>query len=276
MKKKCKKCGRKVRRDNIIGYCIKCKEAIIHYCIEPTCQNEVSGPDRRCQKCKSKGKNNPSYKHGNYVRGKIHYCIEPNCKNEICKEGNRCRSHAMILRFSNPEERKKVGRAGKLHPNYKRGNYCKGKKYCCIEKNCKNKVSEPDRRCHKCAHKGKNNSSWKGGLTDLYIMIRHLDEYKSWRKSVFERDNYICQKCGDNKGGNLEAHHKKQFAQILQEFLQEYSQFSPIEDKETLVRLATTYKDFWDVSNGVTLCRDCHNETKKMKCINIKRKIKNG
>ena len=34
------------------------------------------------------------------------------------------------------------------------------------------------------------------------------------------------------------------------------------EDKETLVRLAFTYKPFWDIDNGKTLCEECHNKTK--------------
>ncbi len=50
---------------------------------------------------------------------------------------------------------------------------------------------------------------------------------------------------------------------ILEEFLREYSRFSPIEDKETLVRLAVTYKPFWDLNNGITLCKNCHKSIHK-------------
>ena len=53
-------------------------------------------------------------------------------------------------------------------------------------------------------------------------------------------------------------HHVRPFAIIFDEFLKEYSLFSPIEDKETLIRLAMIYKPFWDISNGQTLCKDCH------------------
>lgn len=53
----------------------------------------------------------------------------------------------------------------------------------------------------------------------------------------------------------------KSFYKILQEFLQTYNQFSPIEDKETLVRLAINYTPFWDINNGITLCTDCHKLT---------------
>ena len=66
----------------------------------------------------------------------------------------------------------------------------------------------------------------------------------------------------------MEAHHKNPFAELLNEFLKEYDQFSPIEDKETLVRLAMKWKSFWDIDNGECLCEDCH------KKIKIKRGIK--
>ena len=52
----------------------------------------------------------------------------------------------------------------------------------------------------------------------------------------------------------------------------DFSQFSPIEDKETLVRLAIVYKPFWNLDNGESLCYDCHKKTdsylihKKEKC----------
>lgn len=55
---------------------------------------------------------------------------------------------------------------------------------------------------------------------------------KKWRKKVFDRDNYTCQNCLDNTGGNLVAHHLYSYA-----------------DNE-LVR--------YDIDNGITLCEKCH------------------
>jgi hypothetical protein len=52
----------------------------------------------------------------------------------------------------------------------------------------------------------------------------------------------ICNKEIGQIGGNLEAHHIKKFSILLAEFLSFYNQFSPIEDKETLVRLAISYE----------------------------------
>jgi len=140
---------------------------------------------------------------------------------------------------------------GKNHPNWKNG-----KPYCL---DCNRQLSNyHNKRCVKCKFKGKNHPNYIDGRTPLYNIIRGSEIYKVWRNLVFNRDNYTCQECGDNKGGNLNAHHKIAFAIILSEFLKEYDQFSPIEDKETLVRLATKYKQFWNIDNGITLCKDCH------------------
>jgi hypothetical protein len=78
---------------------------------------------------------------------------------------------------------------------------------------------------------GKKNNNWEGGLTKEYTLARHNTQYKLWRNSVFERDDYTCQKCG-NYGSKLEAHHIKGFAK---------------------------YKDLrYAIDNGITLCKKCH------------------
>lgn len=111
---------------------------------------------------------------------------------------------------------------------------------------------------------GKKSHLWKGGITSLRQQIRHLLESKQWIRKIFIRDKYTCQKCGIRSGCGkkvvLEAHHIKSFAKILEDFLSKYNQFSLIEDKETLVRLAITYEPFWNIKNGKTLCVQCHIE----------------
>lgn len=104
---------------------------------------------------------------------------------------------------------------------------------------------------------GKANGNYIDGRTSLVYSLRRLSKYSLWRISVFERDNYTCQECGHH-GGDLEVHHIKAFSIVFSEFLKEYDQFSPIEDKETLLRLALKYEPFWEVSNGKTLCEPCH------------------
>lgn len=76
-----------------------------------------------------------------------------------------------------------------------------------------------------------NNPNWQGGVTSKRILIRNSDKYKTWRKAVFEIDNYTCQKC-NQKGGTLNAHH--------------IEAFNNNPDLRT------------EIDNGITLCEDCH------------------
>jgi hypothetical protein len=165
------------------------------------------------------------------------FCIICNKKLHITTKGNLCGSHARKkLLKENPELLKSIIE--------------KGKNTIINNGSCK----------------GPKNSNWKGGRVELRGRIHSLHEYNIWRKFIYERDKYRCQECFiEGNGKNLECHHIKPFEKILSEFLQTYSQFSPIEDKETLTRLAITYKDFWDVKNGITLCDKCHTKTKNFK-----------
>ena len=128
------------------------------------------------------------------------------------------------------------------------------------------------RSCASKFRKGILAPNWKGGIHKIYDLIRDLDEYNNWRKEIFKRDNYTCQECA-KRGFHLHAHHDKiKYGQLLHEFLQEYDQFSPIEDKETLIKLAIKWKSFWNTDNGKTLCEDCHKE--KHSNMNFKKKTK--
>jgi len=103
------------------------------------------------------------------------------------------------------------------------------------------------KECYVISPRGKGSLSrrWKGGITPKNKQIRASDKYKLWIKSVFTRDNYRCCKC-HKRGGNIEAHHIKPF------YLYPELRF--------------------EVSNGMTLCVKCHNNTKS----NLERKPKNG
>lgn len=84
---------------------------------------------------------------------------------------------------------------------------------------------------------GEKNRSWKGGVSYLEDRRQNPNE-KQWRRSVYEKDNYTCQACGNDKGGNLNAHHILPYKY---------------------------YKDSrFDVDNGITLCEDCHKEFHKI------------
>lgn len=88
---------------------------------------------------------------------------------------------------------------------------------------------------------GENNPNWKGGRKTENEIIRSSKIYKEWRSEVFKRDNWTCQKCKKRSMSNqyllIHAHHIKPFA---------------------------TFPDLrFEISNGITLCKQCHNKEPK-------------
>ena len=84
------------------------------------------------------------------------------------------------------------------------------------------------------AKRGINHHNWKGGITPINKAIRNSSYYKEWRRAVFERDDYTCQFCG-LRGVWLQADHIKSFALFP--------------------------KDRFEITNGRTLCINCHRNT---------------
>ena len=82
----------------------------------------------------------------------------------------------------------------------------------------------------KCVSCGKH-------ITYVSKIEKQLDK---WKKAVKERDNYICQRCGETlQGKRAEAHHKL-----------------PV----WFIR-GTRLKDLeFDIDNGITLCLKCHKQ----------------
>ena len=141
------------------------------------------------------------------------------------------------------------------HPLYKHGNKTK-----CID--CGKIIWIQFSRCRRCASKGKLNRNWKGGISPIKELIHSLKEYKEWKLAILKKYNFTCQDCGKRGGRNLDAHHHpKSYSELVKEFLKQYNQFSPIEDKETLLRLAITHNPFWDINGAIILCRTCHKKT---------------
>ena len=79
------------------------------------------------------------------------------------------------------------------------------------------------------------NPNWKGGIIPEQNAMRQTHQYRNWRNDVYKRDNYTCQSCHKH-GVRLEPHHIKPFAKFPE------------------LR--------FDVSNGITLCYECHQLTK--------------
>ena len=133
----------------------------------------------------------------------------------------------------------KISRAlkGKLKPKgfgEKIRNLQLGRK---LTKEWRKNISRGNKNSKK-VHRGSNHPFWKGGIWPINDKIKHSIEYRLWREAIISRDNFTCQKC-EEKGGKLHSHHIKNFAQYPE------------------LRFA--------IDNGVTLCKDCHNEFHK-KC----------
>jgi hypothetical protein len=91
------------------------------------------------------------------------------------------------------------------------------------------------RYCYLDNNTGENHPGYNKNLTDEEREYKRNDlDYYAWRRKVFERDDYTCAVCGDNKGGNLIAHHKDGYGWC--------------KERRT------------DESNGVTLCNVCHKD----------------
>ena len=66
---------------------------------------------------------------------------------------------------------------------------------------------------------------------------------------VFERDNWTCQNCWI-RGGDLEAHHIDSFSNIISR------------NNITSFLDGLDCLELWNINNGQTLCKKCHNITK--------------
>lgn len=80
---------------------------------------------------------------------------------------------------------------------------------------------------------GKNNPNYDESKTDEErVQNRNIEGYQEWLIRVYEKDNYTCRCCGDNTGGNLNAHH-----------IYNYSQYKELRT---------------NINNGITFCNKCH------------------
>lgn len=102
----------------------------------------------------------------------------------------------------------------------------------------KKRIRTPESEARRIASlpRGEKCSRW---IKDRTIVqekhrLRNTIQWKTWRKTVFERDNYSCKEC-QNTNCALEPHH--------------------------IVPLKVDMGKIFDVSNGITLCSLCHRKT---------------
>lgn len=87
--------------------------------------------------------------------------------------------------------------------------------------------------------KGERNPSWKGGVTTENELIRRSGKMYAWRKAVFERDNYTCQECEIKSAKGVKAF-------LHADHIQPFAYFPELR---------------FELSNGRTLCSECHLKT---------------
>ena len=172
--------------------------------------------------------------------------------------GKECKilSEKAKEKWNNPDYRKKMS---KVHKGYKHSEETKRK---ISESNKGKKHTEETKRKMREVKKGKGNGLtgkkhsketrkkmsevrkgskshfWKGGINSINDTIRKGIEYRLWRSDVFERDKYLCQMPDCDKTERyLNAHHIKKFA--------DYPELR------------------FDISNGITLCKKCHNKIRR-------------
>ena len=83
--------------------------------------------------------------------------------------------------------------------------------------------------------KGNKHPKYKGNKNARLIAVGRY-EYKQWHAAILRQCHYTCQRCG-KRGGKLEAHHIKPWAQFPE------------------LR--------YDLQNGIALCHECHKEIHK-------------
>ena len=88
-----------------------------------------------------------------------------------------------------------------------------GKPKCDCGKILSSYIAKECLECYKKSnpYKGEKNHNWKNGISKINKTERQLAmetlEYKLWRKTIFERDNWKCRITNKDCDGRIEAHH---------------------------------------------------------------------
>ena len=167
--------------------------------------------------------------------------IESNQRQTLPAQSHKGKHHSPSTEFKKDQKGTNLGRKFSIEYKRKLSEAHKGK-ILPIEQ--RKKIS--------ASHKARREKShlWKGGITPMVLLIRSCFAYRQWRSDVFTRDDYTCQQCGV-RGTYLEAdHYPKMFTIIFKE--------NNIKSIEQALECA----EFWNINNGRTLSRSCHDKTK--------------
>ena len=85
-----------------------------------------------------------------------------------------------------------------------------------------------------CYFRGISEEDFDGFTKPEKLRQTKSGAFKTWRRLVFERDNYICLLC-DKRGGDLEPHH--------------------------IIPRRDDPESIYKIENGATLCKECHKKT---------------
>lgn len=102
---------------------------------------------------------------------------------------------------------------------------------------------------------GENHPNWQGGITGLHYRLREAF-YVQQVPKVLYRDEYKCQLCGSKK--DLHVHHIKRFKDIFHRILDEHKDLDPVKDQNQLYEIALQDKEFTNLDNLITYCKECH------------------
>jgi 5-methylcytosine-specific restriction endonuclease McrA len=211
----------------------------------PDCGKIISKGAMRCGHCAKTGINNPCYGKPGSMQGKKHtkatlrkMSLAANNHKSDC-QCISCRSKRGEYMTPEIKQKLRMMHLGKKHTKETIKKMTKRKHAPdCICVTClakRHELTEEIRKKMSSAQKGKRRgplaSNWKGGVSELSHLLRTSSDYKEWRKTVFERDHYTCAVC-NKYGKRICVHH-----------------IIPL-------KVAPLFR--YDLSNGITLCTDCH------------------
>lgn len=266
---------------NLSKICLVCGDT---FCKKSNCS--LKNWESRTKYCSKECSNN--VKRVYEVISESKKCIE--CKNIFYRKDSKKALHSTKYwnnkqycskECSNKKQPWNTGTVGLIKPNsgsFKKGiiSFSKGKKFpewsgennpnwkpkisktCCF---CSKEVLLPPHRiiedkkffcnrvCWALGSRNENSPVFKGedAVAPIRKRIMELSEHKQWHSEILKRDSYLCVLCKSRK--DLEVDHIKRFLHIVNQ--------NNIKTTEQ----ARNCKELWDISNGRTLCRECHRKT---------------